>query len=308
MQYRRLGRSGLEVSRVCLGMMSFGSPDWQPWVIDGAEGMRFVRLALDRGINMFDTADFYSNGASEEILGQAIGQLVRRDEVVIATKVGMPMRDGPNGGGLSRKHILQAVDASLRRLQTDHIDLYQVHKWDPATPMEEAMEALNDVVRAGKVRYLGASNTPAWQLALAQCHARNRGHAAFQSVQAQYNLAYREDARELLPFCAADGIGVIGYSPLARGWLAGARRHQAGLTGREARRAASDAKGRHLYGSPGDEAVLDQVAAIAGRQGLSTAQVAIHLLAAAHGGGRHLYHQPRESRPGARLCRPPPLG
>jgi aryl-alcohol dehydrogenase (NADP+) len=257
-------------------MMSFGSSKWQPWVIEGDEGVRFVRLALDRGINFFDTADFYSFGASEEVLGRAIQQSVPRDEVVIATKVGLPMRDGPNGGGLSRKHIMHAVDASLRRLQTDYIDLYQIHKWDPTTPMEETVGALNDVVRAGKVRYLGVSNTASWQLALAQCHARQRGGAPFQSVQAQYNLAYREDEREMLPFCAAEGLGVIGYSPLARGWLAGARRTgQQGLTGREAKRAKSDAKALHLYGSAGDEAVLDRLVNVAQERGITPSQVAI---------------------------------
>jgi len=276
MQYRRLGSSGLEVSRVCLGMMSFGVTGWQPWVVEGDEGVRFVRLALDRGINFFDTADFYSHGVSEEILGRAVRELVPRDEVVIATKVGLPMRNGPNGSGLSRKHIMHAVDASLRRLQTDYIDLYQIHKWDPVTPMEETVEALGDVVRAGKARYLGVSNTAAWQLALAHCHRRHRAGTGFQSVQAQYNLTYREDERELIPFCEAVGLGVVGYSPLARGWLAGTRRTgQAGLTSREAKRAASDAKGLHLYGSPEDEAVLDQLTSVAEARGAPLAQVAM---------------------------------
>lgn len=280
MDYVRLGKSGLSVSRICLGMMSFGSPDWQPWVLPGSEGEAFVRAALDCGINFFDTADFYSLGQSEEVLGAAVARLTDRHKVVIATKVGLPMGaigpagPAPNDGGLSRKHIFAAVDASLRRLKTDYIDLYQLHRADPATPIEETVEALKDLVQAGKILYFGATNFAAWQFAKAVYHGRYRAGLAFASVQVQYNLVYREDARDLIPLCIEEGIGCVGYSPLARGWLAGIRSDGAAVSEREARRAAGDAKAQTLYGTEADRQTLDRLVEIARARGVSSSEVA----------------------------------
>ncbi len=219
MNYRRLGSTGLKVSGLCLGTMSFGSPAWRPWVLDEAASLPLIQRAIEHGINFFDTADMYSNGASEEILGRAVRRFARREEVVIATKVFYPVGDAPNDRGLSRKHVLASIDASLRRLGTDHVDLYQIHRWDPQTPIEETLEALNDVVRSGKARYIGASTMYAWQFAKAIYLSERRNWARFVSMQNEYNLLYREEEREMLPFCESEGIAVLPYSPLARGWL-----------------------------------------------------------------------------------------
>ncbi|MFF5289616.1 aldo/keto reductase [Paractinoplanes globisporus] len=224
MRYVRLGLSGLKVSRIGLGMMSYGDPSAEAWYLSQDAAEPIVRRAVDAGVTFFDTADMYSDGASEEITGRLLGKLFgRRSDYVLATKLYYPMGPGANDRGLSRKHIMDAVDASLRRLGTDHIDLYQIHRWDPETPIEETMAALHDVVRAGKVRYLGASLMYAWQFAKAQYTARAGGWTRFVSMQTRYNLVYREEEREMLPFCAEDGVGVLPYSPLARGLLAGAR-------------------------------------------------------------------------------------
>ena len=244
MEYVNLGTSGLKISRVCLGMMSYGDPAWRPWILDEEAARPFVQKALEHGITFFDTADMYSNGKSEEVLGRAIRDFAKRDEVVIATKVFYPMGTGPNARGLSRKHVLSAIDASLKRLGMDYVDLYQIHRYDIGTPIEETLEALNDVVRSGKARYIGASSMYAWQFAQALAVSDRRGFARFISMQNHYNLAYREEEREMLPLCRAEGIGVIPWSPLARGLLAGKRREgQAG----DSARAKSDAYSRQLY-------------------------------------------------------------
>lgn len=279
MQYVRLGATGLEVSRVCLGMMSYGSPRWQPWVLPAGEAKRFVTRALDHGINFFDTADFYSGGASEEALGAALDGTVDRSEVVIATKVGLPMGPGPNRGGLSRKHILRSIDDSLRRLRTDHVDLYQLHRADPGTPIEETVETLHDLVRAGKVLHVGASNFAAWQFARAAHYGRWVAGLRFSAMQLQYNLAYREDARDLIPLCGAEGIGIVGYSPLARGFLAGNRAGDGdgapGMSEREAVRASGDVKAHVLYGTEADRLILDRLTGIAEARGLPPARIAM---------------------------------
>lgn len=221
MQYVKLGSTGLDVSRICLGCMSFGLPDRGPheWTLD-AEGARpLIRRALDAGITFFDTANVYSDGTSEEIVGRALAEFARRDEIVIATKVNGAMHEGPNGRGLSRKAVMTEIDNSLRRLGTDYVDLYQIHRFDPATPVEETMEALHDVVKAGKARYIGASSMYAWQFSKAQYTARLNGWTRFVSMQNHYNLLYREEEREMLPLCADQGVGVLPWSPLARGRL-----------------------------------------------------------------------------------------
>lgn len=275
MKYRPLGGSGIQVSSVCLGMMSYGSPAWQPWVLPGDAGRCFVRAALNRGINFFDTADFYSFGQSEEILGAAIKDLTRRANVVIASKVGLPMTPEPNRGGLSRKHILTSIDESLRRLQTDYVDIYQLHRSDPDTPIEETLDALFEVVRAGKALYVGASNFAAWDFARAFYTGRWRCDLRLASVQLQHNLAYREEERDLLPLCAAERIGVVVYSPLARGFLAGNRASMAALTENELKRVDTDAKAKSLYGSAGDEAILKRLQSIAASRGESPTRVAM---------------------------------
>jgi len=255
-------------------MLSYGSTNFQPWLLGEADGRRFVRMALDRGVNFFDTADFYSSGESEAILGRAVGSFVERSQVVIATKVGLPLREGPNEGGLSRKHIFEAVDASLKRLNTDYVDLLQMHTCDTVTPIEETLAALDDVVRAGKALYVGGSNFPAWRLAKAVYHTRHRGLAPVSCMQLQYNLAYREEEREMLPFCEAEGVGVTAYSPLARGLLAGNRAERA-VSDKERARAQSDSKGQHLYGSEADWAIADRLRHVAGELGVSPARLAI---------------------------------
>ena len=272
MQYTRLGTTGLEVSRICLGCMSYGEPSQgtHPWSLDEQASRPFFAQALDAGINFFDTANVYSLGSSEEYLGRALTELgVPRDEVVIATKVRGRMRPGPNGEGLSRAAIMTAVDDSLRRLGTDHIDLYQIHRWDHRTPIAETMEALNDVVRAGKVRYLGASSMWAWQFATAQHVADTNGWSRFVSMQNHYNLLNREEEREMLPLCAEQGVGVIPWSPLARGHLT---RPWASTTDRT----VTDDFGRTLYGTVDcDAEIVERVAQVASDRGVPMATIAL---------------------------------
>ena len=272
MEYVNLGVSGLRVSRLCLGMMSFGDGSDRSWVLDEAAAEPIVRAAVEGGITFFDTADTYSHGASEVATGRLLAKLITRDEVVVATKVFMPMTPGENGGGLSRKHILSAIDASLQRLQMDYVDLYQIHRWDSRTPIEETMEALHDVVRAGKARYIGASSMFAWQFAKAQHLAERRGWTRFVSMQNHYNLIYREEEREMLPLCLEDGIGVILWSPLARGMLAGNRTREGG---RLTARSDGDAFTDSLYAQPTDFDVVERVAEVAGERGVPAAQVAL---------------------------------
>jgi aryl-alcohol dehydrogenase (NADP+) len=271
MDYVRLGSSGLKVSRLCLGTMTYGTPAWRPWVLSEDASRPFFRQAIEAGINFFDTADMYSDGMSEEVVGRALKEVARREDLVVATKVFNPMGPGPNARGLSRKHILEAVDASLRRLQMDYVDLYQTHRFDPDTPIEETLSALDDLVRAGKVRYLGASSTDAWRFAKALYTADQRGWTRFVSMQNHYNLVYREEEREMLPLCRAEGIGVIPWSPLARGLLAGTRRP--GLQG-ETPRAKTDDFARRLY-EDSDFEVVDRVVEVAGKRGIPPAQVAL---------------------------------
>jgi 1-deoxyxylulose-5-phosphate synthase len=272
MQYVNLGATGLRVSRVCLGMMSFGNDSDRAWVLDEAAAEPIVKAAVAGGVTFFDTADTYSKGASEVATGRLLSKLFTRDEVVLATKVFMPMTPGENGGGLSRKHILSAIDASLERLRMDYVDLYQIHRWDPRTPIEETMEALHDVVRAGKARYIGASSMFAWQFAKAQHVADAHGWTRFVSMQNHYNLIYREEEREMIPQCIDQGVGVIPWSPLARGVLAGNRtRSGEQLT----TRAGSDQFTDHLYNQPTDFDVVERVAEIAAERGVPAAQVAL---------------------------------
>jgi 1-deoxyxylulose-5-phosphate synthase len=272
MQYVNLGASGLRVSRVCLGMMSFGNGSDRPWVLDEDAAEPIVRAAVEGGVTFFDTADTYSGGASELATGRLLGKLLTREEVVLATKVFMPMTPGENGGGLSRKHVLSAIDASLKRLGMDYVDLYQIHRFDSRTPIEETMEALHDVVRAGKARYIGASSMFAWQFAKAQHVAERRGWTQFVSMQNHYNLLYREEEREMIPQCIEEGVGVIPWSPLARGVLAGTRtRAGARLT----TRAGSDQFTDYLYSQPTDFDVVERVAEVAAERGVPSAQVAL---------------------------------
>ena len=278
MDYVNLGRTGLRVSRLCLGTMTFGSTAWRPWILPEEAGRPFIRHALDAGINFFDTADMYSRGVSEEIVGRALSDFTTRDQVVIATKAFFPMGDGPNDRGLSRKHLFDAIDASLRRLGTDYVDLYQIHRFDPHTPVEETLEALNDIVRAGKARYIGASSMYAWQFAQMLQASERHGWARFVSMQNHYNLVYREEEREMLPLCRAEGIGIIPWSPLARGFLAGNRERADGpeaKKGGETLRARTDEYARSLYYADSDFRVVDQVVEIARARGVTPAQIAL---------------------------------
>jgi len=271
-EYARLGSTGLKVSRICLGMMSYGDPKWREWVLGEDEAERFVQRAAELGVNFFDTADAYSQGVSEEMTGRVLRRTFRdREDYVLATKVFNPMGDGPNDGGLSRKHVLAGIDASLRRLDVDYVDLYQIHRWDPDTPIEETMEALHDVVRAGKARYLGASSMYAWQFAKAQHAADRLGLTRFVSMQNHWNLVYREEEREMVPLCLDQGVGLIPWSPLARGLLAGSR----GRDGvRNTTRSTTDPFADSLY-DEADFDVVDAVAAVAGARGVPAAQVAL---------------------------------
>jgi aryl-alcohol dehydrogenase-like predicted oxidoreductase len=269
MDYTTLGRTGLEVSRICLGCMSYGEPDrgGHPWSLDEDASRPFFRQALDAGINFFDTANVYSAGSSEEIVGRTLLRMANRDDVVLATKVRMRMRPGPNGEGLSRKTILTEIDHSLRRLGTDYVDLYQIHRWDDRTPIEETLEALHDVVRAGKARYIGASSMYAWQFAKALYLADLHGWTRFVSMQNHYNLLYREEEREMFPLLLDQGIGSVPWSPLARGRLA---RPWDETT----ERSASDEFGRTLYDEE-DRSTVDAVGRVAEQRGISRAQIAL---------------------------------
>jgi 1-deoxyxylulose-5-phosphate synthase len=272
MEQVRLGSSGLHVSRICLGMMSYGSSAWRPWVLDEEEAGPIVRAAVEAGITFFDTADVYSDGASEVVTGRLLRPLLSREELVVATKLFSPMTPGPNGRGLSRKHVMAAIDASLARLEMDYVDLYQIHRFDPLTPVEETMEALHEVVQAGKARYIGASSMFAWQFAKMQHAADRHGWTRFASMQNHYNLVYREEEREMIPLCHDQGIGIIPWSPLARGLLAGKRRRSGE---RESVRAETDTFQDELYGRPEDFDVAEQVEQLAAARGVPPAQVAL---------------------------------
>jgi len=272
-EYVRLGSAGLKVSRICLGMMSYGSQAERAWHLDEAAAEPIVKAAIDGGVTFFDTADTYSNGVTEEITGHLLARLFdRREDYVLATKVYFPMGTGPNDRGLSRKHVLAAIDASLQRLGTDYVDLYQIHRWDYQTPIEETMEALHEVVRAGKTRYIGASSMFAWQFAKAQNLAGRHGGTRFASMQNHYNLIYREEEREMIPLCADQGVAVLPYSPLARGVLTGNRGRQGE---RRTARAGDDPLSDERYSSPSDFDVVDRLAEVAAARGAPPAQVAL---------------------------------
>jgi 1-deoxyxylulose-5-phosphate synthase len=287
MQYTRLGRSGLTISRICLGMMTYGTPRWRPWILDEEASRPLVRRAVELGINFFDTADLYSGGESEVLTGRFVREFCKREEVVVATKLFYPVdldfKGGaalgakppqrPNQSGLSRKRIFHAVDESLRRLGTDYIDLYQIHRFDYETPMEETMEALHDVVKAGKARYIGASSMYAWQFAKMQQIAKERGWTAFVSMQDHYNLAYREEEREMIPLCRDQGVGLIPWSPLARGFLAGNRK-RGDAAGGETSRAQTDDIAQKYYYRDSDFKVVEALSALAQKRGVSNATLA----------------------------------
>ena len=273
MEYVNLGNSGLKVSRICLGMMSYGTPTWREWVLDEEQSRPFIRRALELGINFFDTANMYSAGVSEEVSGRALRDFASREEVVVATKVYFPTdEDDPNARGLSRKHIMDAIDASLERLGMEYVDLYQIHRWDDTTPIEETLEALHDVVKAGKARYIGASSMYAWQFAKALHVADANGWTRFVSMQNHYNLVYREEEREMIPLCLEEGIGLIPWSPLARGFLT---RPQERNEEKPTPRAKSDTFAHHMYYEPEDYEVVDRVVALAEEKGVSPAQIAL---------------------------------
>ena len=273
MEYVNLGKAGVKVSRICLGAMSYGSKKWREWVLEEEESRPFLRRALELGINFFDTADMYSMGVSEEILGRALKDFgPERERVVIATKVFQAMSEDPNQRGLSRKHIMHSIDNSLRRLGTEYVDLYQIHRFDASTPVEETIEALHDVVKAGKALYVGASSMYAWQFARMLHTAERLGLTRFVSMQNHYNLVYREEEREMIPLCRHEGVAVIPWSPLARGFLAGNRRAQ---DYGETVRARTDDFAHKLYYQPSDFTVVERVAEIAARRGVSNSQVAL---------------------------------
>jgi len=273
MQYINLGKTGMKVSRLCLGMMSYGAKSWREWVLEEEQAKPFVRRALDAGINFFDTADVYSLGESEKITGKLLKFFgVRRENVIVATKVNGAMSEDINARGLSRKHILDSIDRSLKRLQLDYVDLYQIHRWDSETPIEETMEALNDVVRAGKARYIGASSMYAWQFSKAQHTAQSHGWSRFVSMQNHYNLVYREEEREMIPLCLDQGVGLIPWSPLARGFFA-KNRSRGG--GGDTTRARSDPFANQLYFRDEDFDVADRVNEIADERAVSGSQIAL---------------------------------
>ncbi len=267
MQYVRLGRSSLKVSPIAFGLMGIGDPSWRSWVLDGSAGAPVIRAALERGINFFDTCDFYSAGASEEAFGTLVETMGVRNEVVIATKVGNPMGRGPNASGYSKKHIIEAAEASLRRLRTDRIDLYQTHIWNTATDLDEMIEAFDLLVRQGKVLHVGATDLPCWQLAQSVYKARIGNKAAFTTLQHHYNAVWREDERDLIPFAQSEGMGLMPYSPLARGFFAG--------RGRNTERERTDEYIGQWYGRPEDAAVAGAIRAVAEKRGNSPAQVAL---------------------------------
>jgi aryl-alcohol dehydrogenase-like predicted oxidoreductase len=273
MEYVNLGNSGLKVSRICLGMMTYGDPNWRDWVLSEEEGRPFVKYALEQGINFFDTANMYSLGVSEEVTGRLLKEFARRDEVVIATKVHFPMGDKPNQGGLSRKHIMDSIDASLKRLGTDYVDLYQTHRWDYETPIEETLEALHDVVKAGKARYIGASSMSGWQFAKSLYLADQHGWTRFASMQNHLNLVYREEEREMVPLCREEGVGLIPWSPLARGFLAGNRKRN--MEDAPTARAKTDGFAHQMYYQETDFDVVDRVVELAIQKGVKPAQIAL---------------------------------
>jgi aryl-alcohol dehydrogenase-like predicted oxidoreductase len=275
MQYTPLGKSGLTVSRIALGCMTYGSSKWRNWVLDEEAAQPFFRAAVEAGINFFDTSDMYSLGASEEVTGRALKTFAKRDEVVIATKVYYGMGDGPNMKGLGRKHIIQACEASLKRLGVDRIDLYYIHRWEPSTPIEETLEALHDLVRAGKVLHLGASSGPAWLMAKALSTSERHGWARFMAMQNHYNLVYREEEREMIPLCEHDGVGIIPWSPLARGMLARPVTPDRKVRSAGTARAGLDAYSEALYDSPSDWNVVAAVEKVAKARGVSMAEVSL---------------------------------
>ena len=278
MDYVNVGRSGLKVSRICLGMMSYGNRSSRAWHLDEDEARPIVQGAAESGVIFFDTADMYDTGASEVVTGRLLADAFpNRDAYVLATKVYFPMGGGPNDRGLSRKHVLAGVDASLRRLGTDHVDLFQIHRWDDETPIEETMGALHDVVRAGKARYIGASSMFAWQFAKAQHTAATAGQTPFVSMQNHYNLAYREEEREMIPLCVDQGVGVIPWSPLARGFLTGTRSRDGAA---QTLRAGSDPLADRFYGDDADFDVVDAVRSVASERGVPPAQIALAWLLA----------------------------
>ena len=273
MQYVNLGKTGMKVSRLCLGMMSYGSKQWRDWVLEEEEAKPFIKRSLDAGINFFDTADVYSLGASEVVLGNILKSFgVKRDNVVVATKVFNAMSDDVNDRGNSRKHIMDAIDKSLQRLQMDYVDLYQIHRWDYDTPIEETMEALHDVVKAGKARYIGASSMFAWQFSKAQHTAQSHGWTRFVSMQNHYNLVYREEEREMIPLCLDQGVGLIPWSPMARGFFAGDRKRGGGG---ETTRAKNDPFADNLYFRDEDFTVAERAAEIAKERDVTGSQLAL---------------------------------
>lgn len=273
MKYVNLGKSGLKVSRLSLGMMTYGTSKWRPYILDEEPSRPFIKNALDAGINFFDTADIYSNGVSEELTGKLLKEFgVKRENVVVATKLFSNLTDEINAGGLSRKHIMDAIDASLTRLGMDYVDLYQIHRWDNETPIEETMEALHDVVKAGKARYIGASSMYAWQFAKAQHAADTNGWTRFVSMQNHYNLVYREEEREMIPLCIDQGVGLIPWSPLARGFLAGNRKREGGG---DTVRAKSDDFADMMYYRDEDFTIVERAGELAKKHGVSTAQIAL---------------------------------
>jgi aryl-alcohol dehydrogenase-like predicted oxidoreductase len=272
MEYTRLGNTGLKVSRICLGTMTYGkATDRWPWALNEEESRPFIRKALELGINFFDTADIYSYGVSEEVVGNALKDFAKRDEVVIATKVYNPMSSDPNDSGLSRKHIMISIDRSLKKLKTDYVDLYQIHRWDYETPIEETLEALHDVVKSGKARYIGASSMHSWQFAKALYLSDLNGWTRFVSMQPHYNLLYREEEREMIPLCKDQKIGIIPWSPLARGRLTGNKTKQ----GEESIRSKTDQFGKMLYNADSDQEITNRVSEIASERGIPEAQVAL---------------------------------
>lgn len=277
MEYVQFGSSGLKVSRLALGCMTYGSPDWRPWVLDEAASRPFIREALDLGINFFDTADMYSRGVGEEVVGRALRDFARREDVVIATKVFYPMSERPNDRGLSRKHILASIDGSLQRLGTDYVDLYIIHRFDPEAPVDETLDALDAVVRAGKARYIGASSMFAWQFMMMLARQRELGLSRFVSMQNHYNLLYREEEREMLPLCRHEGIAVTPWSPLARGRLAGSQQNHT-------TRAETDGFAQQWYDQARvDDAIVAAVGEVARQRGVPPAQVAIAWVAGRQG-------------------------